>query len=98
MTYRRVFRRPFSTAFCLLLGSVPLAAQPGTGVFRVAPSGSNAGGCGAAATPCAHPQRAVNLAASGDEIRVAAGTYVYDPALDTACTGTRAILATICSI
>jgi hypothetical protein len=47
------------------------------GVIRVAPSGSDVSGCGSVDTPCRSIQYAVNSAASGDTILVAAGTYTY---------------------
>lgn len=50
-------------------------AQPGTGIFRVATSGHDVPGCGSAANPCRTIQHAVDLAQTGDEIRVAAGLY-----------------------
>lgn len=90
--------RPALFAALLLTSTGIALAQPGTGVLRVAPTGSNAGSCGSIAAPCAHPQRAVNLAVSGDEIRVAAGTYVYDPALDTVCTANLGNTAVVCIV
>lgn len=45
-------------------------------------AGSDAGSCGAVASPCASIQRAVNLSQSGDEIWVAAGIYTYQAAAD----------------
>lgn len=40
-------------------------------------NGGDGPGCGSTASPCATIQYAVNLSASGDEVRVAEGTYVY---------------------
>ena len=39
--------------------------------------GGDGPGCGSAASPCASIQYAVNLSGSGDEVRVAEGTYFY---------------------
>jgi uncharacterized repeat protein (TIGR01451 family) len=50
-------------------------AQAGSGIIRVATSGSDSPGCGSQATPCRSVQHAVDIAASGDEIRVASGVY-----------------------
>jgi hypothetical protein len=50
-------------------------AQSGTGILRVATSGSDATGCGSAASPCRTIQYAVDLAQPGDEVRVATGVY-----------------------
>ncbi len=62
--------------------SVPMAptavAQAGTRVFRVAPAGANSSSCGSETAPCRTIQYAVSLAAEGDTILVAGGTYVYD--------------------
>ncbi|MGE0639835.1 MAG: hypothetical protein AB7G12_14175 [Thermoanaerobaculia bacterium] len=79
-------------------GSVPerAVAQPGTGLLRVATTGSDSGSCGSVAQPCRNPQRAVNLAVSGDEIRIAAGSYTYQAALDTLCTVNIGTTAVIC--
>lgn len=55
----------------------------GAAVLRVdSTSGNDGGACGAAESPCATIQRAVNLASDGDEIRVAGGTYIYHAAVD----------------
>jgi hypothetical protein len=76
-------------AFLLLsaLGAERAAlAQAGTGVIRVATTGSDAAGCGGAADPCRTIQYAVNAAQPGDEIRVATGVYTgvqSIPALNT---------------
>lgn len=53
-------------------------------IIRVAPSGNDTPGCGSAAMPCRSIAFAVNQAASGDEIRVAAGTY-QNTGPDAAC-------------
>ena len=53
-------------------------------IIRVAPSGSDAPGCGSAAMPCRSIAFAVNQAAPGGEIRVAAGTY-QNTGPDPAC-------------
>ena len=59
------------------LGGPVVVAQSGTGVIRVAPSGSDVDGCGSAASPCQTIQYAVDEADSGDTILVAEGTYRY---------------------
>jgi parallel beta-helix repeat protein len=41
----------------------------------VAPNGSDSGDCTNSAAPCATPQYTVDIAAPGDEIRLASGTY-----------------------
>jgi len=50
-------------------------AQAGSGVIRVAPTGSDVSGCGSAASPCRTIQYAVTIASSGDTIKLAQGTY-----------------------
>jgi hypothetical protein len=51
-------------------------AQAASVVRYVAPGGKDSGNlCTASASPCATIQHAVDVAASGDEIRVAEGTY-----------------------
>ncbi|MCX7682697.1 MAG: hypothetical protein N2508_12170 [Anaerolineae bacterium] len=44
-------------------------------MIRVAPTGSDVAGCGSTATPCRTIQYAVNIASSGDTIKLAQGTY-----------------------
>ncbi|MFQ6608680.1 MAG: hypothetical protein ACE5EE_09105 [Fidelibacterota bacterium] len=53
-------------------------AQSGTGIIRVAPTGSDTPGCGSVGSPCATLQFAVNEIPVGGTttIQVAAGTYV----------------------
>lgn len=58
------------------------SAQASGSTFHVAPTGSDVKGCGSASSPCRSIQYAVNQAASGDTILVAAGTYTYDPGSD----------------
>lgn len=59
----------------LASGTLFAGAAQGATVRYVAPTGSNAGDCGASGAPCATVQYAVNQAMAGDEIRVAGGTY-----------------------
>jgi parallel beta-helix repeat protein len=59
----------------LLSGSRVALAQSGTGIIRVATTGSDTPGCGSQATPCQTVQYAVDQAQTGEEIRVASGTY-----------------------
>lgn len=55
------------------IGSLHLAAA--SSVYRVAVGGTNVEDCGSEALPCQTIQYAVDLAVSGDVIKVAAGTY-----------------------
>ncbi len=56
-------------------GAPPVLAQAGTGIIRVAITGTDTLGCGSGGVPCATVQYAVDQAQPGDEIRVAAGIY-----------------------
>ncbi len=58
----------------LIFSSYALA-QAGTGTIHVATTGADFAGCGDAGSPCKTIQFAVNQAVSGDEIKIAAGTY-----------------------
>jgi hypothetical protein len=63
-------------AFCFGQPQVSnVTAQTGTGIIRVATTGSDTTGCGSVAQPCRTIQYAADSAASGDTIRLAAGTY-----------------------
>jgi len=73
----------------------PVMVQAGTGIIRVAPSGSDTVGCGAIASPCQTIQYAVNLAVSGDTILVASGIYTYNSAADT-CSEFIGTTAVVC--
>jgi len=55
-------------------GSRVVLAQAGTGIIRVATTGSDTPGCGGA-TPCQTVQYAVDQAQVGEEVRVASGLY-----------------------
>ncbi|HEU5085815.1 MAG TPA: hypothetical protein VFT99_00170, partial [Roseiflexaceae bacterium] len=82
-------RYPFVLCIVLLAGLMGtwaaqgVQAQASTGIVRVAPSGSNAAGCGSASNPCQTLQFAVEQLISGSgasraingEVRIAAGTY-----------------------
>ncbi len=52
-----------------------VTAQAGTGIIRVATTGNDVAGCGSEAQPCRTIQYVVDIANSGDTIRLAAGTY-----------------------
>ena len=79
------FRKTLVILSIVILGWVyhPVYAEPSaavnqsSGVIRVALTGSDVSGCGSVDTPCKSIQYAVNSAASGDTILVAAGTYTY---------------------
>ncbi|MCP4537877.1 MAG: hypothetical protein GY832_12100, partial [Chloroflexi bacterium] len=56
-------------------GTVPVLAQSGTGIIRVAMSGTDTPGCGSAGDPCRTVQYAIDESTAGDEIHVAVGLY-----------------------
>jgi uncharacterized repeat protein (TIGR01451 family) len=62
------------TILCFTEPAVALA-QAGTGILRVATTGTDVIGCGSVVAPCRTVQYAVNQAADSDEIRVATGIY-----------------------
>jgi hypothetical protein len=65
----------------LLALAAPAAASAAVRRVDVG-AGSDAGSCGAVASPCASIQRAVNLSQSGDEILVAEGVYTHQAVAD----------------
>ncbi len=79
----------FSTSILLLvtLANTPSVRAAPTGTLRyVVTTGSDTGNnCATPGSPCASIQRAVNQSTSGDEIRVAAGTYFYNSSEDIPC-------------
>ena len=70
-----LFAGAFFLTLLLATGSRAALAQGGTGIVRVATTGTDGTGCGSAGTPCRTIQYAVHEAAEGDEVRIAAGTY-----------------------
>jgi parallel beta-helix repeat protein len=63
-------------ALLWLLDGIQVAlAQSGTGVIRVATTGSDTPGCGSQTTPCQTVQYAVDQAQVDEEVRVASGLY-----------------------
>ena len=70
--------------FILIFSTIPPShsAQASSNIY-VKTNGSDSSGCGSTAAPCRSIQYAVNKAASGDFIRVAKGTYLYNSAADT---------------
>lgn len=59
----------------LIAGANPLPVVAASTTYHVSTAGTDTGGCGSEATPCRTLQYAVNLAQSGDILKVAAGTY-----------------------
>ncbi len=102
MTPKRLLRFRFEHVLGValagvLLDSAPLWAQPGTGVIRVTTSGTDGASCGSASAPCRNPQHAVLISQAGDEIRIAQGTYTYQPVLDP-CSATLGTTAVVCVV
>ena len=58
-----------------------VVVSPGTTRY-VAPNGQDSGNCTSPTSPCRTIQYAVNQAASGDTILVAAGVYTYEQSVD----------------
>jgi len=70
-------------AFCFQPAAArdAVVVPPGTTRY-VAPNGQDSGNCTSSASPCRTIQYAVNQAASGDTILVAAGVYTYEQGVD----------------
>lgn len=70
-------RRPRLAAGLALvaLTAVGISAPIAAAIKHAAPSGTDSGSCGSTTSPCRTVQRVVDNAASGDEIRLAGGTY-----------------------
>jgi hypothetical protein len=71
-----------TTIFSFFSQAKPVVATPEllTNTWHVAPSGSDTSACGSSQSPCRSIQYTVEKAASGDTIKVAAGTYTYTSA------------------
>jgi hypothetical protein len=59
----------------LIAGANPVPVVAASTTYHVSTTGTDTGGCGSEAMPCRTLQYAVNLAQSGDILKVAAGTY-----------------------
>ena len=72
-------------------GAVAVTATPAAAatVIHVAKTGTDTPGCGATSAPCATIPYAYGLAAVGDTIKVAVGTYVLTAPLVIAKAGLR---------
>jgi hypothetical protein len=91
-----VWRVPVVALGVIALWPALAVAQAGTGVLRVSDgSGSDAGSCGSTSTPCQTIQRAVQLALSGEEIRVAAGVYTGTTGPPDCTSGNIAVVCVI---
>jgi hypothetical protein len=82
------------------IGNVfPAYARADTSTYYVATTGTDSSGCGTTALPCRSIQYAVNLAQSGDTIKVAGGTYTYpDLNLSPACYGASITPPVVCIV
>jgi hypothetical protein len=81
---RRAYKFNLTILICLGLlvsqfGIQTGRAAPTATIYHVSPTGSNTSTCGTVSQPCASIQKAVRLAASGDTILVATGTYSTPP-------------------
>lgn len=78
--HRSVHRRRAAAAAATVVGltaSAPAAAA----TLHVETTGTDSATCGAVATPCASPARAVANAVSGDSVRIGAGTFPVTTAI-----------------
>ncbi len=75
--------------------SADYSAETNASTRYVATSGTDSGTCTDSATPCRTIQYAINQSASGDTIKVAAGTYTYVAASDICPTDqTKSVVCT----
>jgi hypothetical protein len=78
-------------------GTTSISAGFPARTFMITTSGSDSSACGAQNSPCRTIQYGVNLAANGDFILVAAGTYTYGSSTDI-CTSNLGSTAVICVV
>ena len=94
--------KPFGVTgrIVLALAAGLLAASAGAGVLHVSTTGVDSPTCGAQGSPCLNIDQAVKIAANGDLIKVAGGTYTYanvgnpcasSPVVDIVCVSSKSL-------